>query len=314
MPSDSKHKLDCGTPPDGVIIIDKPADMTSAAVVNRIKRLTGVRKAGHTGTLDPFATGVMICPINRATRLARFFLGDHKKYAATLHLGIDTDTQDHTGNPIAVQPVGDIPADTIERVFAGFVGPLEQVPPAFSALKHKGVPLYRYAREGRPVQKEARPVHIFSIEIRSIQLPDIDFEVECSSGTYIRTLCADIGRALGCGGHLKSLVRLKSSGFTMEDAFSLSCVEEKASANALTDCVVPMTEALRGIATFRADDELRDKIVHGRPLTMSDVPWPVDSPNWPYVKLTDAENRLLAVIHIPENKFEYQYCCVFQSP
>jgi len=314
MKSDSKNVSFCGTPPDGVIIIDKPADISSAAVVNRIKRLSGVRKAGHTGTLDPFATGVLICPINRATRLARFFLNDRKRYAATLRLGIETDTQDHTGSPVAVLPVGDIPAETITRVVDGFVGQTEQLPPVYSALKHNGVPLYRYAREGRPVQKAARPVHISSIIIRSIRLPDIDFEVECSSGTYIRTLCTDIGKALGCGGHLTALARLKSSGFAMDEAISLARVEEKAAADQLSDCVIPMTDALRGIATLRVNDELREKIGYGRQLTVLDIPMSDDMRDRPYIKLTDGENRLLAVVHVPDNKIEYQYCCVFQSP
>lgn len=298
---------------DGVLIIDKPADLTSAAVVRRIKRLNGVRKVGHTGTLDPFATGVMICPVNRATRLAQFFLNGRKTYRATLRLGIETDTQDPTGTPIAEHPVGDIAPAAIERVFDRFKGTIEQVPPVFSALKHKGVPLYKYARAGTPVQKAARKVQISRLSIRAVRLPEIDFEVACSSGTYIRTLGADIGAALGCGGHLTALERTNSCGFSIGQSVSLERLEDLAGENRLGDVVVPMATALSGMPTHVADPALGEKIRHGRPLTGQDFSPPTGADDLSNVKITDAENRLLAIIHIPENKNDYRYCCVFHS-
>lgn len=298
--------------PNGVLIIDKPAKMTSADVVNRIKRLPGVKKAGHTGTLDPFATGVMVCPINRATRLAQFFLHGRKTYAATLHLGIETDTQDPTGEVTATHAVGHLDEAAVYDAVSAFVGEIDQVPPAFSALKHEGVPLYRHARNGRPVTKPARRVHVDRIDVTAVRLPEIDMEVSCSGGTYIRTLCADIGRALGCGGHLSHLRRIETGGKTLAEAASLDELQAVSSAAQLARFVVPMADALHRMAGCVADAAVQQKVRHGRPLSRSDFQPPAAmSADWPYVKITDAANGLLAVIHVPENKFEYSYCCVF---
>jgi tRNA pseudouridine55 synthase len=176
----------------GIIVVDKPADITSARVVARIKKFFGAPKAGHTGTLDPFATGVMVCCINNATRLSRFFLHGNKKYEALLHLGIETETQDSTGTIIATCDEVHFSDKTIQTVFKQFEGTLYQHPPIFSALKHKGIRLYKLAREGKPVQKPPRRISISYIKILEIDQPLIRFEVSCSAGTYIRTLCADI--------------------------------------------------------------------------------------------------------------------------
>ena len=144
----------------GILVVDKPAGLTSAKVVARVKKLLGARKVGHTGTLDPFATGVLICCINKATKLSRFFLKGWKKYTAVLHLGIETDTQDSTGSVISVVNAVALDERFIRTVFQQFEGTIEQVPPVYSALKHKGVPLYKLARNGKPVQKPARQVTI----------------------------------------------------------------------------------------------------------------------------------------------------------
>jgi len=298
----------------GIIVVDKPPDMTSAGVVNRLKRLPGVRKAGHTGTLDPFATGVMVCPVNRATRLSRFFLHGPKTYRATMILGVETDTQDHTGKILKTTRPGDITYRRIESVFSGFIGISEQVPPAYSALKHKGVPLYRYARSGKPVKKPARKIHIFSLDIIDIRLPEVVFTVECSSGTYIRTLCADIGKKLGCGAHLAGLVRTMAGGFSINEALKLEELTGIESAKMLKSRVIPMADALRGMPSFTAGKKLEAKIATGRPVTRLDIgPADMDGPGGPYLKIVDNRNRLLAVVEPVENKLEYRYCCVFNS-
>ncbi|MFO8112201.1 MAG: tRNA pseudouridine(55) synthase TruB [Desulfosalsimonadaceae bacterium] len=295
--------------PDGVIIVDKPADMSSAAVVRRIKRLAGVSKVGHAGTLDPFATGVLVCPINKGTRLSQFFLHGRKKYAATLRLGTTTDTQDHTGTVVTEKPSGNLSEKTINRVFSQFVGDIKQFPPVYSALKHNGVPLYRHARNGHFIQKPARTVHISHIDIREIRLPDIVFEVQCAGGTYIRTLCADIGEILGCGGHLRKLDRTESSGFGREEAVSLERLEQ---ADQLEDLVIPMADALKTMPACTADERLAEKIRHGRGLAADDFSDCEKAlPSASYVKITAPDNRLLAVIHVAENKIDYKYCCVF---
>ena len=155
----------------GILVVDKPADITSAKVVARIKELVGARKAGHGGALDPFATGILVCCINRATKLSRFFLHGNKTYEAVLRLGIETDTQDSTGTITSTCDRVEYSAETLRSVFKQFEGTIEQHPPVYSALKHKGVPLYKHARKGNPVQKPARSVCVLHINILDIALP-----------------------------------------------------------------------------------------------------------------------------------------------
>ena len=299
---------------DGIIVVDKPAGKTSAAVVSRIKRLAGIKKVGHAGTLDPFATGVLICPINRATRLSRFFLHGRKKYAGVLRLGTETDTLDRTGRVVAESRVPDISTQRIDDAVREFIGQIQQVPPAFSALKHNGVPLYKYARAGTPVEKPPRTVEIHDIRVTHVALPDIEFEVSCSGGTYIRTLCADIAKSLGCGGHLKELARTESSGFSIEAAASLQDLEAVGTPADLAPFVTPMAAALRGMPVHVADETLAEKIRHGRPISERDLQ-PADAgaedEKAGFVKITDRKNRLLAVIEKNRDKFAYSYCCVF---
>jgi tRNA pseudouridine55 synthase len=194
-------------PPElnGIVVVDKPEGISSAGVVARIKGIFGVNKVGHTGTLDPFATGVLICCLNQATRLPGFSSKATKCTKRTLVLGTVTDTQDATGTVTGRHALDGISAQQVEETAARFVGDITQVPPVYSALKHQGTPLYKLARRGVPVEKPARPVRISRLEILEMNLPTVRLSVSCSSGTYIRTLCADIGQKLGCGGHLKTL-------------------------------------------------------------------------------------------------------------
>lgn len=228
----------------GILIVDKPQDITSAGVVRRIKKISGIDKIGHTGTLDPMATGVMICTINRATRLSRFFLESPKKYEAVLKLGVETDTLDATGSILVTRPVGTVLRQAVIDACKQFEGEIEQIPPAYSALKHNGVPLYKYARNGTPVIKPPRKVFISYIKILDITLSEIRFETKCASGTYIRTLCADIGRQLGCGGHLKTLKRIECGGFSISDAIALAEIESHPTLETLKDRLIPMSDAL----------------------------------------------------------------------
>ena len=298
---------------DGIVVVDKPENMSSARVVARVKAALGAKKVGHTGTLDPFATGVLVCCINRATRLARFFLQGDKSYEATLHLGIETDTQDATGAVTAENRVADIEEEHLNKVFERFQGWVNQVPPAYSALKHKGVPLYKLARQGTPVSKPARTVHIRSLRIREVEPPRIRFEVLCSAGTYVRTLCADIGKALGCGGHLESLKRTGSSGFLLEDALRLSEVEQLAAQGDLAPHVIAMSEALKGLPTVVADHRLEAKVNHGIPLTFGDISPEHLGGHVSYVKIVNRRQGLLAVVQPKKGSKKYDYCCVFQT-
>jgi tRNA pseudouridine55 synthase len=294
----------------GFVVIDKPENMSSADVVAHVKRTLDAKKVGHAGTLDPFATGVMICCVNRAARLARFFLGGDKKYEALLHLGIETDTQDATGRVISEKRVAGVSEALILDVFGSFTGPIEQVPPIYSALKHKGVPLYKHARRGKPIQKPARPIVVLALQITEIRLPYVRFDVMCSAGTYVRTLGADIGRALGCGGHLKALRRTQSSGFSLADAMTLEAFEKRASHEAFSRYAVGLTEALRNMPEQMAGDELKSKIINGIPLTQADgiLEGPPDKGR--FIKIIDENRALLAVIE-QKTPGEYRYCCVF---
>ncbi|MCG6974407.1 MAG: tRNA pseudouridine(55) synthase TruB [Desulfobacterales bacterium] len=297
----------------GLLIVDKPAGISSAKVVARVKALLKAKKVGHTGTLDPFATGVLVCCINRATKLARFFLRGNKKYEAVLRLGIETDTQDPTGNITRVCNPGKFSEETIKSVFKRYEGTLTQVPPVYSALKYKGIPLYKLARRDEPVQKPARKISVIDLEIRDIQLPTIRFEVSCSAGTYIRTLCADIGAALGCGGHLKTLRRIESSGFTIKQAITLEELEDLARTNQSSGRIIGMSDALKHFPEHTADHMLEQKIKHGQILTKNDIVSETVNPSGGFMKIVDAEKQLIAVLKHAGDRDKYDYVCVLNN-
>ncbi|MBW2171087.1 MAG: tRNA pseudouridine(55) synthase TruB [Deltaproteobacteria bacterium] len=298
---------------NGIIIIDKPRDMTSAQVVARVKRISKARKVGHTGTLDPFATGVLVCCINKATRLAQCLVYGQKRYKGVMRLGIRTDTQDFTGRVVSQEPDLTVTREGVHRAFRGFLGVTYQNPPAYSALKHNGVPLYKLARQGTVIQKPARPISIYGLEVVDVSLPDVRFEVCCSGGTYVRTLCADIGEALGCGAHLTELCRTETGKFSLEEAISLEALAEVAARGAISEHVVPMNVALRGMPCISGDDELVQKIQLGRPVTEREVT-PVAAEAWPWIKVTDDAGNLVAVMHSNKKNGVYPYACVFQRP
>lgn len=298
--------------PGGILVMDKPAGITSADVVRRLKRLPGIKKAGHTGTLDPFATGVLVCTVNQGTRLSQFFLHGEKTYAATLRLGVTTDTQDHTGTVLEQKPLGNLSRDAIDKAFSCFTGEIRQLPPFYSALKHNGVPLYRHARNGHFIRKPSRTVHISRLGITNIELPDIHFEVDCTAGTYIRTLCMDIGEKIGCGGHLRALDRTVCGGFARDDAIPAETLEKVRSAQQAENLLVPMAEALRDIPACVADERLQEKIRHGKPLSVEDLPdLNQNGKTAPAVKVISPHNQLLAVIRVAENRLDCKYVCVF---
>jgi len=209
---------------DRVLIVDKPRDLTSHDVVARIRRTSGARKVGHTGTLDPAATGVLIVLVGKATRLAQFFVDEEKEYRGSIVLGVTTDSQDSEGEVLERRDASGVQWADVERSFRGFVGTGEQVPPMVSALKRDGTPLYALARKGIVVEREPRTIHISRLDPLSMSSGEIEFEVVCSRGTYVRTLAADIGEALGCGAHLGRLTRTRIGSFGIGDALSLESV------------------------------------------------------------------------------------------
>ena len=301
--------------PEGFLIVDKPAGISSAGVVAAVKRTTGVRKAGHTGTLDPFATGVLVCCLNRAARLSRFFLHGSKRYDAEVCLGTETDTQDVTGRVTAEMPWESVTEAQIRTCAARFEGWSDQLPPVYSALKHRGKPLYRLAREGAAVQKPPRRILIHAIRIVEIDLPRIRMQVHCSAGTYIRTLAADMARALGTCGHLSALRRTASSHFDLSAAVALDDLSRLVGEGALWRHVIPMAEALRDFPRAEADAVLVKKIRHGRPVHEKDLAIAgIDTGrrSHPYIKVVDrSSGDLLAVLETPAKGKPYGYCCVF---
>ena len=298
---------------NGVLIVDKPGDITSARVVARVKALLNAGKVGHAGTLDPFATGVLVCCINDATKLARFLLHGNKKYEAVLQLGVETDTQDFTGNIISTCDKIEFSDRQLRTAFKKFEGDVKQLPPVYSALKHKGVPLYKLARKGKPVQKPARHIFISSINILETDLPVIRFEVSCSAGTYIRTLCSDIGKVLGCGGCLKELRRIESSGFTIKESLTLPELERLALSNKLSDRIISMSDTLQNMPEHIADKALTDKIIHGNTITMLDGIGKHAENKDAFIKILDTDKDLIAVLNFKKAINRYHYCCVFHK-
>ena len=283
---------------DGVIVIDKPGGLSSSAVVLKVKGIVGARKAGHAGTLDPIATGVLPLCINEGTKLVPFFMPCEKEYIATLRLGIETDTQDREGVVVRQNEV--IPGDRAEilRVFNEFQGAVLQTPPMFSALKHNGVPLYRIARRGGDVPRQPRSITIYRIAVLSFDVPFITFSVQCSSGTYIRTLCADIGTRLQCGAHLVELKRVRNGSFHINRALPLEDLKAEARNGSLDKHIIPLSEALPELPEVVVDQQLEKKVSHGMPCTVSDIAGIAFSQltTGQRVKIVTADGTLLAVV------------------
>jgi tRNA pseudouridine55 synthase len=212
----------------GFLIIDKPEGFTSHDVVARVRRLVGMRQVGHTGTLDPFATGVLVVACGAATKAIPYLAEEYKVYQTVLRLGETTDTQDRTGVVVSSQPYDAVDAAAFRRHAEAFVGQVSQLPPMYSAVKQGGVPLYRLARKGQEVERTARQVHIAELSMQWFAPPDAAFTVTCSKGTYVRTLVHDLGIHVGCGAHVRELRRLASGPFQIEQAVSLEALHQLA--------------------------------------------------------------------------------------
>ena len=207
--------------PDGVVLIDKPAGLTSHDVVDRIRRRFRIRKVGHGGSLDPQATGLLVVLLGKGTRLSDRFLNSDKEYEGVMRLGVTTDSYDLDGTVQSEAPWQGVSREQVEAVMRRFQGDLMQTPPMISAVKKGGVPLYKLARKGQEVEREARLVHLYEFTLLSFSPPDVGFRLRCTKGTYVRSLCHDVGQALGCGAVLASLRRTASGAFRVEDAIRL---------------------------------------------------------------------------------------------
>ena len=218
-----RHK---GRDVSGILVIDKPQGLTSNGILQQVKRLYGAAKAGHTGALDPLATGVLPLCFGEATKFSQTMLDSDKAYIATARLGERTETGDSEGSVVETRPVPEgLNADILEPLLDRFRGDIQQVPSMYSALKHKGRPLYEYAREGIEIERPARPVTIYELQLLAIRDNEMDIAVKCTKGTYIRSLVEDIGEAIGCGAHVIALRRTLAAGFTLADAHDVPGME-----------------------------------------------------------------------------------------
>ncbi len=213
-----------GSGVQGILIIDKPVGLTSHDVVQKIRRAYAIRQVGHAGTLDPIASGVLVLLVGSATRIAQYLQEDDKEYHLVLKLGLETDTQDITGKTLSESDPSGVTEADLKTAIDRYRGTFSQVPPSFSAVKRAGQPLYKLARQGVQVQADPREVTVYSIEVSEVNLPHVSMKVVCSKGTYMRTLCHDIGRDLGVGGCMESLVRVRSGRFLIGEAVDLDRV------------------------------------------------------------------------------------------
>jgi len=286
---------------DGILLVDKPAGVSSHDVVARVRRARQGVRTGHTGTLDPFATGALVVCVNRATRLVQFLTGDDKEYIATMRLGLATDTGDLTGAPIApAAAASHITVEKAREAFGSFRGRIKQIPPMYSAKKVGGVKLYEMARRGEEIERAPIEVEIRELELlepadnlmEGDEQPgarDFSFRVVCSSGTYIRTLAEDIGKFLGVGAHLTRLRRTKVGNCGLNAAVTLERLAELAESKRLDQAMIPMAGAVT-MPALRLDEGERKRIFHGRSIKRSG-----DWANGAQVKLCDEKNRLIAI-------------------
>lgn len=260
---------------NGIIVIDKPQDWTSMDVCAKLRGMFHEKRVGHAGTLDPMATGVLPVFVGRATRAVEFAAGSDKEYIAGLKLGVVTNTQDTMGEVLEEHPA-DVTRDQLRAVLERFHGWIEQVPPMYSAIKINGKKLYELARKGKEVERKARTIHIDALELLPETPPggtDYLLRVVSSKGTYVRTLCHDIGRALGCGGCMSSLRRVKAAGFTLADSVTLEAVQERVDRGEGEALLLPVDSWFAAVPMLILKTaEAEKKIRNGAPLPLRDVP------------------------------------------
>ncbi|MGA9768734.1 MAG: tRNA pseudouridine(55) synthase TruB [Blastocatellia bacterium] len=286
----------------GSLIIDKPGGMTSHDVVARVRRAAATRRVGHAGTLDPFATGVLVVCIGRATRLVQFLVGLDKEYLATVRLGYATDTQDLTGKPITpVRSSDEVSLNQLLSVLNDFKGAQLQMPPMFSAKKIAGERLYQAAREGREVERPALPITLYSIELESEfdvgndGTRDFVIRVLCSSGTYVRTLAHDIGASLGVGAHLAALRRTAVGRFKLESALTLDELELKGREGGIEGLLTSTSDTLAHLPVVRLDDEAVKRVINGRAVQPASDELELSQSNQLPIRLCDRSGELVGV-------------------
>ena len=290
----------------GILLLDKPEGPSSAHVVARAKRILGARKVGHLGTLDPFASGLLPLGINEGTKIAQMFLDADKRYAGTMILGVETDSQDLTGTPVRQAKVPELALSDLTALRQAFTGPLEQVPPMFSALKQNGVRLYDLARRGKEVSREPRSVVIRSLDLCLAGPGEIGFTVSCSKGTYVRTLVTDMGRNLGCGAHLGSLRRVSCGAFEISAAVTL---EELEACDNERIPLISMNAALAHLPAVIFESAAVQRIRAGQQAVLSTIGKPSDVVTT--LRIIDENHNLVALGEWQETRAAWTLARVF---
>jgi len=251
---------------DGLVLVDKPPDLTSHDVVARLRQVFSLQKIGHFGTLDPLATGLLLAGVGKATRFSPFFSRLDKVYRGRIRLGYPTDSYDRTGVPLAEESRAYPDGDEVHRTMKTFEGEIDQTAPPFSAKKHQGKPLYKFARRKNFVILPPFRVRVDSFELRDYRPPHLDFEIRCSSGTYVRTLAHDLGQRLGCGAHLAELVRTEIGEFQLKDSFSLERIKDLAQAGRTAEFLKPLESLLPAFPKIELTQSGLALVKAGRPI------------------------------------------------
>lgn len=278
---------------DGILVIRKEKGYTSHDVVAKLRGILHMKKIGHTGTLDPAAEGVLPVALGRGTRLVELLTEKEKTYEAVLRLGVSTDTQDMTGTILSEKPVT-VTEEEVRETVASFVGEQMQVPPMYSALKVNGKKLYELAREGKVVERKARPVTFHKIEVLWMELPKVKIRVQCSKGTYIRTLCNDIGEKLGCGGCLEELLRTRVERFALEDAVKLDEVQKAMEEGTVDSLILPVDRIFDQYPTAKTTTQ-GDLLVHNGNRLFSELLQEEPEAESGYVRVYDSEDTFIGL-------------------
>jgi tRNA pseudouridine55 synthase len=290
----------------GVLVIDKPVGLTSHDVVQIIRRGTNIHRAGHTGTLDPRASGVLVVLVGPAVRLSEYVSASDKRYQATIHLGSTTDTFDSEGKVTSSSSVDHISEEQFEQALSKFVGEIQQVPPPYSAIKVQGRKAYEMAREGEQVELQPRTIQVYSLELLEWNPPEAVIDVFCSSGTYVRSLANDMGVELGCGAHLVGLRRTKSGRFTLRDAVPLRRLQEAFHVGDWYKFLIPAAEALGDWPMVELDADEVELIRHGHRIIANS-----EEKGW--VRGVSQQGDLVALMELDEESKEWQPRKVFFS-
>ncbi|QER42046.1 tRNA pseudouridine(55) synthase TruB [Thermodesulfobacterium sp. TA1] len=305
---------------NGILVVDKPEGLTSTQTLEKVKKILKIKKAGHGGTLDPIATGVLPILLGKATKVAQIFLEGDKVYQGEMQLGISTLTFDITGEVVAQKPIPDFSLEDLKKGAQTFLGEIDQIPPPFSAAKFRGKPLYKYARDGLLIPKEPKKVKVFRFEILDITLPYVKFEIHCSKGTYIRSIVNSFGERLECGATLTKLRRLKKSIFTIEEALTLEEISRLVQEDyeGLVKRIIPVEKSLEFLPKILVSEDFSQRIQEGRPMHTSSFLSFIKfqkltlSPYHEWIRILNPKGKLVAIIENPLKNLSNEYIKYFR--